>query len=255
MADEVNSVAFTRALEVGLQYLLREATSFPQSDIPIRQIAILLICARTADPVPVAEIANELGTDVRGIAAPIRMLVRQRQIQLRKQPGRGLNFDAMLTRHGYSYTKELWKAAQANTTGTRAGSAPNATKQSSRTSRQTAGLARPMPSSPIPTMNARIMDIHVGQRIRLRRKMIGFSQRRLAVEIGIPLQRIQRLEYGVDDVDSAILVKLADKLDVPVSFFFDGLSKEVEQLSIPTNGSLVIQDVDQMSATPDELPL
>jgi len=50
--------------------------------------------------------------------------------------------------------------------------------------------------------------------------MNGFSQRRLAAEIGVESRRIQRLEHGLDGVDSATLVKLVDKLDVPeVSFF------------------------------------
>jgi len=112
--DEVKPFVFTRALEIGLQNLLREATVFPQNDLSMRQIAILLICAQAVKPLPVTEIANELGTDVKGIGAPIRALVRQRQIRLRKQPGRGSYFDIFLTRYGHSFAKELWNAAQGN---------------------------------------------------------------------------------------------------------------------------------------------
>lgn len=68
------------------------------------------------------------------------------------------------------------------------------------------------------------IDIHVGARVRMRRLMIGLSQQALGKAIGLNFQQIQKYERGFNRISASTLHRLAEALDVPVSFFFDALS-------------------------------
>ena len=67
-------------------------------------------------------------------------------------------------------------------------------------------------------------DIHVGSRLRLRRTLLGLSQERLAEAIGVTFQQVQKYERGANRIGSSRLYDLAQVLDVPVAFFFEGLA-------------------------------
>jgi transcriptional regulator with XRE-family HTH domain len=69
------------------------------------------------------------------------------------------------------------------------------------------------------------VDVHVGKRIRHRRWMIGITQQQLADSVGIKFQQIQKYETGMNRVSASRLWGIAEALDVPVSFFFDGLEE------------------------------
>ncbi len=69
-----------------------------------------------------------------------------------------------------------------------------------------------------------IVDIHVGKRIRQRRWLIGMTQQQLGDKVGIKFQQIQKYETGANRVSASRLWDIAETLDVPVTFFFDGLS-------------------------------
>lgn len=73
-----------------------------------------------------------------------------------------------------------------------------------------------MPDSPDP------IDIHVGQNVRARRKMVGMSQTQLANELGVSFQQVQKYERGTNRIGSSRLFRMSTKLDVPVAYFFDG---------------------------------
>lgn len=68
------------------------------------------------------------------------------------------------------------------------------------------------------------VDVHVGKRIRHRRWMIGMTQQQLAEKVGIKFQQIQKYETGMNRVSASRLWDIARSVDVPVSFFFDGLT-------------------------------
>lgn len=68
------------------------------------------------------------------------------------------------------------------------------------------------------------VDVHVGKRIRHRRWMIGTTQQQLAEKVGIKFQQIQKYETGMNRVSASRLWDIAHALDVPVSFFFEGLA-------------------------------
>src|SRR5437868_15248033 len=63
-------------------------------------------------------------------------------------------------------------------------------------------------------------DVEVGQRIRARRMAKGMSQTELGDLLGVTFQQVQKYEKGVNRVGAGRLVRVAEALDVPVSFFF-----------------------------------
>lgn len=68
------------------------------------------------------------------------------------------------------------------------------------------------------------IDIHVGKRLRRRRRLLGMTQHQLAVAIGIRFQQIQKYECGANRITASRLYELAVALTVPVGYFFEGLS-------------------------------
>lgn len=69
------------------------------------------------------------------------------------------------------------------------------------------------------------VDVHVGKRIRHRRWLVGMTQQQLAEHVGIKFQQIQKYETGANRVSASRLWDIADALDVPVSFFFEGIEE------------------------------
>ena len=67
------------------------------------------------------------------------------------------------------------------------------------------------------------VDVHVGKRVRHRRWMNGTTQQQLAEAVGIKFQQIQKYETGMNRVSASRLWDIANVLNVPVSFFFEGL--------------------------------
>ena len=74
-----------------------------------------------------------------------------------------------------------------------------------------------MLSSPDP------IDAHVGARLRYRRMLIGMSQETLGARIGLTFQQIQKYEKGQNRMGASRLYRVAEALDVPVAYFFEGL--------------------------------
>lgn len=69
------------------------------------------------------------------------------------------------------------------------------------------------------------VDVHVGKRVRHRRWMVGMTQQQLGEAVGIKFQQIQKYETGMNRISASRLWDIAHALDVPVSFFFEGLEE------------------------------
>jgi transcriptional regulator with XRE-family HTH domain len=69
--------------------------------------------------------------------------------------------------------------------------------------------------SPHPT------DKHVGSRVRMRRLILGMSQEKLADQLGLTFQQVQKYEKGTNRISASRLQHVCHILDVPVSFFFE----------------------------------
>mgnify|MGYP000300700274 CR=1 FL=1 len=72
------------------------------------------------------------------------------------------------------------------------------------------------------------VDVHVGKRVRHRRWMVGMTQQQLAEKVGIKFQQIQKYETGMNRVSASRLWDIAEALEVPVSFFFEGIDEQVD---------------------------
>jgi transcriptional regulator with XRE-family HTH domain len=68
------------------------------------------------------------------------------------------------------------------------------------------------------------VDLHVGARIRLRRRMQGVSQEKLADALGLTFQQVQKYERGANRVSASKLYEIAAALRAPIGYFFDGLA-------------------------------
>lgn len=66
------------------------------------------------------------------------------------------------------------------------------------------------------------IDPYVGGRIRLRRIQLGMSQGALANRIGVSFQAVQKYESGDIRISASRLYDVAQVLQVPPGFFFDG---------------------------------
>ena len=75
------------------------------------------------------------------------------------------------------------------------------------------------------------VDVHVGQRVRQRRWMVGMTQQQLGNKVGIKFQQIQKYETGANRVSASRLWDIGEAMGVPVAFFFDGLSGEVQEVA------------------------
>lgn len=75
------------------------------------------------------------------------------------------------------------------------------------------------------------IDTYVGSRIRMRRMMLGMSQEKLAAALSLTFQQVQKYEKGANRVGSSRLHLISEILDVPVSFFFEGVPSAVDAAS------------------------
>ena len=71
------------------------------------------------------------------------------------------------------------------------------------------------------------VDVHVGARVRLRRRLLGMSQERLADALGLTFQQVQKYERGANRVSASKLFEIARTLQTPIEFFFEGLPDPV----------------------------
>jgi len=69
------------------------------------------------------------------------------------------------------------------------------------------------------------MDKQVGKRVRVRRLELGMSQSKLAGQLGLSFQQLQKYESGANRIGAARLKRLSELLDVPLTYFF-GEAKE-----------------------------
>lgn len=70
------------------------------------------------------------------------------------------------------------------------------------------------------------IDVHVGNRLKVRRSLLGLSQEKLAEAVGLTFQQIQKYERGVNRISAGRLFQLSKILDVPVGFFYEKIGGE-----------------------------
>ncbi len=79
----------------------------------------------------------------------------------------------------------------------------------------------------MPKKQANPIDIQVGNRVRIRRMLIGMSQERLGDLLGLTFQQVQKYEKGVNRIGAGRLFEVSRILNVPVDFFYEGVSSQL----------------------------
>jgi transcriptional regulator with XRE-family HTH domain len=98
------------------------------------------------------------------------------------------------------------------------------------------------------------IDKHVGSRVRMRRMMVGMSQEKLGDALGLTFQQVQKYEKGTNRIGASRLQQISLVLQVPVSFFFEGVplpGEKQDGLSDSESPAFLTE----VLATPDGLKL
>ena len=89
----------------------------------------------------------------------------------------------------------------------------------------------------------------------MRRKLLGVSQEQLADSLGLTFQQVQKYERGANRVSASKLYEIAKTLQVPVSFFFDGLADPMDGSDGDEVGLQAERIVQEFLTTPEGLEL
>ncbi|HEX3887929.1 MAG TPA: helix-turn-helix transcriptional regulator [Phenylobacterium sp.] len=68
-----------------------------------------------------------------------------------------------------------------------------------------------------------LLNLHIGKRLRSRRKVLGLTQSDLGAMTGMRFRQIHKYESGENKTSAAVLWKLACALEVNIHYFFEGL--------------------------------
>lgn len=67
------------------------------------------------------------------------------------------------------------------------------------------------------------IDQRIGQRLKKYRILRNMSQTTLGIEIGVSYQQIFKYENGQDRISASRLFLISRALDIPITFFYEGL--------------------------------
>ena len=87
------------------------------------------------------------------------------------------------------------------------------------------------------------IDIQVGNRVRIRRMLIGMSQERLGDLLGLTFQQVQKYEKGVNRIGAGRLFEVSRILNVPVDFFYEGVERRSPASANPKRAPPVMEFV------------
>ncbi len=72
-------------------------------------------------------------------------------------------------------------------------------------------------------------DVEIGRKIRALRLERGLSQSNLADGIGLTFQQVQKYKKGMNRVSAGRLQRIADMLNIPVTFFYGGMGSKAKK--------------------------
>src|SRR5882757_9683010 len=79
-------------------------------------------------------------------------------------------------------------------------------------------------------------DVEIGRKIRALRLERGLSQSNLADGIGLTFQQVQKYEKGTNRVSAGRLHKIAELLNIPVTFFYGGMGAKAKERDVSDPG-------------------
>jgi transcriptional regulator with XRE-family HTH domain len=84
------------------------------------------------------------------------------------------------------------------------------------------------------------IDLHLGKRLRRRRRLLGLTHQQLALAVGIRFQQIQKYECGANRISAARLFQLAKALETPINYFYDGLTDDKTEIAAVNNEGIEV---------------
>ena len=94
------------------------------------------------------------------------------------------------------------------------------------------------------------IDVHVGERVRRRRRALGVSQEQLADKLGLTFQQVQKYERGANRISCSKLYQIASALQAHIAYFFDGLPDPVRAMGVAEDSPAAF--VHDLPLTPEE---
>jgi len=101
----------------------------------------------------------------------------------------------------------------------------------------------------LPSGRPNPVDVHVGNRVRLKRTLVGLSQEKLGEGLGLTFQQVQKYEQGTNRIGASRLWDISHVLDCPVSYFFEDMDDQTEAAS-PRNLSTTTTEPEHAEADP-----
>lgn len=95
--------------------------------------------------------------------------------------------------------------------------------------------------------SANPIDKIIGKKIAVRRKALGLSQSSLAQAVGLTFQQIQKYEGGINRVSAGRLYQIAEVLQVPVLYFYEGLHQAPPVEESPSDAAVIGQALENIS--------
>jgi transcriptional regulator with XRE-family HTH domain len=100
----------------------------------------------------------------------------------------------------------------------------------------------------------RPIDVFVGNRVRLRRTLLGLSQETLGKAVGLTFQQIQKYERGANRIGASRLYEFGRILDVPISYFFEEMPDEIRKAD-PDDREIAVETEDDSLSERETLEL
>ena len=92
------------------------------------------------------------------------------------------------------------------------------------------------------------VDVHVGRRLKQIRSLRRMSQTDVARRLKLSFQQIQKYEIGSNRVAASRLFELSRILDVPTSYFFEG----IEDVDTANQSDKSVDIADALASIDDE---
>lgn len=98
------------------------------------------------------------------------------------------------------------------------------------------------------------LDIEIGSRVKLARKLLGWSQQQLGDVSDISFQQIQKYERGQNRISASRLVQIAKALNKPISYFYgdENIAAGMDEQLIKPLKNLSPQDAARLLAALDD---
>jgi transcriptional regulator with XRE-family HTH domain len=91
--------------------------------------------------------------------------------------------------------------------------------------------------SHVPKKQPNPIDTQVGNRVRLRRMLIGMSQEKLGDLLGLTFQQVQKYEKGVNRIGAGRLFQVSRILGVPIGYFYEGVMEQLPNRGFAEEGA------------------